>query len=323
MALHWLFARRLAPWLYLAPLLAMVLLFWLTPIGLTVYLSLTNVSYKNLVYFIRGEMERISFTLRNLQNVFLGKDPFIASVAEVTLIYVCSVLAINAFYSLVLSIAIAFFVRSEALSTFLRVTWLLPRITPSVVYGLMWLWLIAPGTGPLYSLLAHVGIHPASWLLDKPYSQLLMIAINGYVGVSFGMIIYTAAIKSIPTDLINAARVDGASDFFIARRIILPLLKWPMLFVVSWQTLSLIASYEYILIVWGGGAPGTESVGTAWAAGVMVFPLYAWFQAFALGNYAYGAAIALPIVLLGIGLILLYFKVFGFQKLMQPARIEV
>jgi len=314
---------RLLPWLFLAPLLAFVALFWITPVGLTVYLSFTNITFKNLVYFIRGEFYRISYTLQNLENVFLGHDPFIAGVAEITVLYVCSVLAINAFYALILSIAIAFLVKNEALSTFLRVTWLLPRITPAVVYGLMWLWLIAPGTGPLYNLLAAIGIHPASWLLDKPYSQILMIVINGYVGVSFGMIIYTAAIKSIPRDLINAARVDGASDFYIARKIIFPLLKWPMLFVISWQTLSLIASYQYILIVWGGGAPGTESVGTAWAAGVMVFPLYAWFQAFALGNYAYGAAISLPIVIMGIGLLMFYFKVFGFQKLMQPTRVEV
>ena len=314
---------RVLPWLFLAPLLAFVALFWITPVGLTVYLSLTNITFKNLVYFIRGDFSKISLTLQNLANVFLGKDPFILGVTEITVLYVCSVLAINAFYSLILSIAIAFFVKNEALSTFLRITWLLPRITPSVVYGLMWLWLMTPGTGPLYQLFSLLGIHPLSWLLCRPYSQLLMIMINGYVGVSFGMIIYTAAIKSIPKDLINAARVDGASDFYIARKIIFPLLKWPMLFVISWQTLSLIASYEYILIVWGGGAPGTESVGVAWSAGVMVFPLYAWFQAFALGNYAYGAAISLPIVIMGIGLLMFYFKVFGFQRLMQPTRIEV
>ncbi len=317
------FSRRFLPWIFLAPLLIMVAIFWLIPVGLTVYLSFTNISYKNLVEFITGEMKGITFTTKNIENVFLARDPYIPEVTKITLLYVGSVLAINAFYSLILSIAIAFFIRNEALSTFLRLTWLLPRITPGVVYGFMWIWMMDPEVGPLYKLFSLIGLAPGSWILDKPYSQLLMIMINGYVGVSFGMIIYTAAIKSIPTDLINAARVDGASDFQIARRIIIPLLRWPMLFVISWQTLSLIASYEYILIVWGGGAPGTEAVGPAWAAGVMVFPLYAWFKAFAMGEYASGAAVSLAIVLVGLILLITYFKVFGFHRLMQPSKIEV
>ncbi|RLG89211.1 MAG: hypothetical protein DRO16_04320 [Thermoprotei archaeon] len=142
-----------------------------------------------------------------------------------------------------------------------------------------------------------------------------MIVVNGYVGASFGMIIYTSAIKSIPEDLIRAAKVDGASDFQIIKSIILPLLKWPMLFVISWQTLSLIASYEQILILWG-------SYGATKAAGTTVFAIYAWFKAFQMGEYAYGATVSLVLVAIGVVLILIYFKIFGFSRLMQPSRIE-
>ncbi len=308
--------RKILPWIFLAPMLIMIAIFWLTPVALTVFLSFTNITYKNFIAFIRGEIGAYNYTLENFYKVFLGKDPYMVEVAKITLLYVGSVLTINAFYSLILSIAIAFLLRNEVLSTFLRLTWLLPRITPAVVYGFMWIWLVSPDVGPLYQLFKAIGIAPSSWILEKPYSQLLMIMINGYVGVSFGMIIYTSAIKSIPEDLIRAARVDGASDFQIARRIILPLLRWPMLFVVSWQTLSLIASYEYILIVWG-------SYGATRAAGTTVFPLYAWFKAFEMGEYAYGAAVSLVIVMIGIVLLLTYFKLFGFSRLMQPSRIEV
>lgn len=308
--------RRALPWIFLSPMLIMIAIFWISPVVITIFLSFTNITYKNFVQFIRGEAGAYSYTLANFYKVFMGEDPYMVEVAKITLLYVGSVLTINAFYSLILSITIAFLIRNELLSTLLRLTWLLPRITPAVVYGFMWLWLVSPDVGPLYQLFKALGIAPSSWILEKPYSQLLMIMINGYVGVSFGMIIYTSAIKSIPEDFIRAARVDGASDFQIARRIILPLLRWPMLFVVSWQTLSLIASYEYILIVWG-------SYGATRAAGTTVFPLYAWFRAFTMGEYAYGAAVSLVILVMGLSLLLIYFKVFGFSRLMQPTRIEV
>ena len=292
----------------------MIVLFWLIPVGLTVFLSFTDVTYKNFVKFVHGVEGSFRYTLDNFRNV-LGGDPYIPEIAKITLIYIGTVLSINAFYALILSISIVYLIKNEVLSTIMRVVWLLPRITPAVVYGFLWMWLISPGTGPLYQFFASMGIAPGSWLLEKPYSQILMIVVNGYVGASFGMIIYTSAIKSIPEDLIRAAKVDGASDFQIIKSIILPLLKWPMLFVISWQTLSLIASYEQILILWG-------SYGATKAAGTTVFAIYAWFKAFQMGEYAYGATVSLFLVAIGIVLILIYFKIFGFSRLMQPSRIE-
>jgi len=315
------------PWFFLAPLLIMIALFWIFPVVLTVYLSFTNLSIKNFLAFIRDFFTPdVKLTLNNFRKIFLGGDPYLPEVLKITALYVGSVLAINALFTIVLSIAIAFFVRNEILSMILRISWLLPRITPGIIYALLWIWFIDPEVGLLNPFFKFFGVPeswlPSNWLLDKPYSQLLMIMINGYVGASFGMIIYTAAIKSIPVDLINAALADGASDFQIARHIIIPLLRWPMLFVISWQTLSLLASYEYILMVWGAGGGGGYA-GIARAAGVMVYSLYSYTQAFSEYNYGYAAAISLILVIIGIALIMTYFKVFGFRRLMEPSRVEV
>jgi len=135
----------------------------------------------------------------------------------------------------------------------------------------------------------------------------------------------SAAIKSIPPDLINAALVDGASEFQVARRIIIPLLKWPIMFVTAWQTLSLMASYDVILMVWGAaqGASPSEVLGITKVAGVTVWSLYAYTQAFSQYQYGYAASISLVLVAIGLGLIVLYFKVFGFRRLMEPSRVEV
>ncbi|OYT51729.1 MAG: ABC transporter permease [Desulfurococcales archaeon ex4484_204] len=319
--------RKALPWLFLAPMLALIALSWIAPLFLTVYLGFTDLSIKNFLAFIRNFFtEKVHITIDNFRRVFMGGDPYISEVFKVTLLYVGSVLLINAGYSLLLSISIAYLVRNEILSMILRVSWLIPRITPGIIYALVWNWFIDPKYGLLNPMLSAIGVPkawlPSSWLLDKPYSQILMIVVNGYIGASFGMIVYTAAIKSIPPDLINAALVDGASDFQVARNVIIPLLRWPMLFVTAWQTLSLLASYDVILMIWGSGGGGGYA-GIARAAGVMVWSLYSYSKAFSEYMYGYASAISLVLVVIGIVLIVVYFKLFGFRRLMEPSRVEV
>ncbi|MCD6488046.1 MAG: sugar ABC transporter permease [Desulfurococcales archaeon] len=319
--------KKIIPWLFLTPVIIFIILSWVAPVALTLYLGFTDLSIKNFLAFIRDFFTpEVHITLENFEKIFFGGDPYLPEVLKITIIYVVSVLAINAFYSLILSISIAYFLKHDYLSLFLRVSWLLPRITPGVIYALMWNWFIDPRYGMLNTLLSLAGIPkemlPQSWLLDKPYSQILMIMVNGYIGASFGMIVYTAAIKSIPPDLINAALVDGANEFQVARHIIIPLLKWPIFFVVAWQTLSLLASYEQILLIWGAGGGGGYA-GIARAAGVMVWALYSYSKAFSEYQYGYASAISVVLVVVGIALILIYFKLFGFSRLMAPSKVEV
>ena len=299
--------KKVLPFLFLAPMFIMITLSWIAPLILTVYLSFTNLEWRNFQDFIKNFFtDKVIFTLKQYEKIIYAKVPYIKEVLKITLIYVSSVLLINAVYALALSLAIAYFTKNEVLSMILRITWLLPRITPGIVYALMWLWFVNPDYGMFNTLLRAIGIPgswlPDSWLQRKPYSQLLMIMVNGYVGASFGMIVYTAAIKSIPPDLINAALVDGASEFQVARRVIIPLLKWPVLFVTAWQTLSLLSSYEYILMIW---SPFNRGYGQARSAGVMVWAYYAYSNAFKTSYPRYGYAAALSMVLVVIGLVLI------------------
>ncbi|RLE81798.1 MAG: sugar ABC transporter permease [Thermoprotei archaeon] len=313
------FGRFILLTVFLTPLLTMMALAWISPVVLTIYLSFTDLNIQNLLTF------NVRLTLENFGKIF-KYDPFVPEVLRITVMYVTSVLFINAIYSLILSIVLAYLIRNEFLSIFLRVSWLIPRITPGIIYALMWNWFIDPRSGLLNPLLQALGVPaewlPRSWLLQKPYSQLLMIIVNGYVGASFGMIVYTAAIKSVPDDIIHAAKVDGASDLQVARHIIIPLLKWPILFVTAWQTLSLMASYEQILMIWGSGGGGGYR-GITRAAGVTVWALYSYTKAFDDFEYGYASALSLLLVIIGIALIILYFKIFGFRRLMEPSRVEV
>ena len=68
-----------------------------------------------------------------------------------------------------------------------------------------------------------------------------------------GMIIFTSAIRAIPEHLFYAARVDGAGSLSVVRHVTLPALRWPISFITIYQTLSLLVSFEYILLLTEGG----------------------------------------------------------------------
>lgn len=294
--------------LFLTPLLIMIALFWIKPLIDTIYLSFCEAKYTFLNIKFVG--------LKNFEIIFT-RDIYVPDVFRVTVMYVGIVILINAFYSFVIAFVTTYYIKKEVVGTILRMLWLIPRTTPTIVYAIMWLWLIDPEIGPINLFIKALGFQPPlSWLIQKPYSWILMIVVNGFVGASWGMIIYAAAIKSISTDIVNAAIVDGATTLQIMRYIYIPLLKWPILFVTAWQTLSLLSSYGEILAIWG-------DFGTARAGDVVTWALYSYYKAFSINDYGYASALAMILVVVGLVLTALYFKIFGFRRLVQPSRVEV
>src|SRR5690606_28614238 len=139
-------------------------------------------------------------------------------------------------------------------------------------------------------VLGPLGVAPTNWLPAAPW--VFVVLTNGFVGASFGMIIFTSAIESIPRDYMIAALVDGCSLWQRIRYVILPMIRWPLLFVTTYQTLSLLTSFEQILLLTDGQF-NTE-----------VWSLWAYHRA--LNNYwgnfqwGFGAALATILVLVGI-----------------------
>ena len=233
-----------------------------------------------------------------------------------TIIYVFSTLTLfNIGFALILSLTTHYMPKSTA--GVFRAIWLLPRITPPVLYVLLWKWL-AWDTGFLSAFLGMFDIPARNWMLDSPTNAwVFVILINGFVGASMGMLLLSSAINAIPKSHFWASEVDGASRLQQIRYIILPQLRWPILFMTCYQTLSLLASFDYILLATGGGPGGSTEV---WA-------LKAYHTALSnyTGNLQYGYGAALAMVLVGIGLImsLVYLKLFGFNKMMAKPRIEI
>ncbi len=259
-------------------------------------LELTNTSW-HWTTDNYAELMASDFTLKILGN---------------TLFYVFCTLFFNVGFALLL--ALATFYMPSGQSKIFRALWLIPRISPSVIYVLLWKWFTFD-SGFMSHFLSSFGFTPQDWLKEFPW--VFVILANGFVGASMGMLIFSSAIVAIPGDVLRAAEVDGAYPLQQIRRIILPLLAWPILFVTSYQTLSLLTSFEYILLLTDGG-PGFFTTET-WALNAYHTALSNYF-----GNlrYGFGATLAVVLVVVGIILSLLYLRLFDFKKLVTEPQIE-
>ena len=237
---------------------------------------------------------------------------FTLTILANTAFYVFCTLLFNVGFALVL--AIATFYMPSGQSKFFRAVWLIPRISPSVIYVMLWKWFTFD-SGFMSYFLGTFGVAPENWLNEYPWT--FVVFANGFVGASLGMIIFASAVLAIPGDVLRAAAVDGAYPWQQVRRIILPLMAWPILFVTSYQTLSLLTSFEYILLLTDGG-PGFFTTET-WALNAYHTALSNYF-----GNlrYGFGATLAVVLVVVGIALSLLYLRLFDFKKLVADPMIE-
>ena len=293
--------QRIDRLLFLGPATVLLVLFFLAPVLVNLGIAFTDMG-RNL--------QVTQFTTENVARMLSG-DQRLVSVMGTTLVYVLSTLAIfNVGYALILSLTTT--ALPERTGAFFRAVWLLPRMSPSVVYALLWTWVVAPTDyGLLNQALTGLGLPTLDLKSDAP--MLLIVLANGFIGASFGMIIFTSAIRSIPEHLFHAARVDGAGELAIIRHVTLPAIRWQLSFVTLYQALSLLVSFEYIWLITDGG-PFYDT--TVWA-------LYVYKRAFDNGQYAYGAALALVLVVIGIAVALLLWRFFDMRALLQKPRIEV
>lgn len=291
----------------MSPGAILVMLFFFLPVLVTLWISTTNMQTATF-----GKVEYVG--LANYIKLFTSR--WTAKIFKNTIFYITMTLT---FFNVGMALVLALLSTNvnRKVGFLFRSLWLLPRITPSVVYILMWKWAAAgPPFGIANQFLSPLGVKPENWVYTQPW--LLVILVNGFIGASFGMIIFTSAIESIPQDYFMAAKVDGASTWQTIRHITIPLIRWPLLFVTAYQTLSLLASFEQIMLLTDGG-PGFYTT--------EVWCLHAYHRALSdyWGNiyFGFGSAWAAVLVVIGIIASVFYLKVFKFGEMVVEPKIEV
>ncbi len=292
--------KKLYPFLMMAPFILLVTVFFIVPVILTVVMSFTDMGFT------------LEWSFAGFANfVKIAKDIYLPEIIGNTLVYVGCTLAVNVIISLLFAVLTSYFITKESHSLFYRAFWMLPRMTPSTVIIFMWVWFFAPTSyGFLNAIISGTGGQPVNWLMEYPMAAAILV--NACIGISFGMLIFSSAIKTIPQDLYLSARVDGAKDSAIVFGIILPAIKWQVMYVTIAQTLSLMTSYEYIMLLTNGGPLYSTTV---WS-------LYAYRKAFKQSEFGYGATLSLLLVVVSVSLALVLLRAFKFDKLMKTTRID-
>jgi multiple sugar transport system permease protein len=171
---------------------------------------------------------------------------------------------------------------------------LLPNAAPEVVAGFMWISMLAGGDNATLSrIVAFFGISPSDWLNTFPLTMIIIV--NTWRGIATAMILLMAGLSTIPKEIYEAARMDGATSTQMFRRITLPLMMPTILLYMLISAVSTIAVFGMVYALTRGGPGGaTELVS-----------IYIYNQSFTAYQLGYGAAVAVVVllisVLIGIG----------------------
>lgn len=276
--------RALWAYLFISPFYVSFLAFGVFPIAFSFYLALTRWTPYQSAFIGAG----------NFINLVQDELVHTALFNSLWLMVVIGSVQI----SLALVIAMALNARRLRGRHVYRGIFFLPYITSPVVLGLVW-GVIFAYTGLLNYLLGVVGIDPVDWLgyatgsgeWIKP--AIALVTVWQYVG--WNVLLFAAGLQAIPSEIFEAARIDGASDWDVLIRITLPLLRRVTFFIVSITIIGSVQLFDAPLMLLGGVAgAGSGTLGGAESAG-LTLAMLVYQAAFSYGQFGYAAAISLLI----------------------------
>ena len=199
---------------------------------------------------------------------------------------------LSVFIQLPLSLALALMISKGIKGErFFMTVFFIPVLMSTVVIGQLWLKIYNPNYGVLNVLLDKIGLHSlakTAWLAEPKTVLLAAFLPNLWQYVGYHMLLMYAGIKSVSPDVIEAARIDGANDWQINTRIIIPLLKPVIKICVIFAVTGSLKTFDLIYVLTRGGPDHASEVPST----LMVN------MTFDESRYGYGSAIAVMIIFL-------------------------
>ncbi|TMC40204.1 MAG: sugar ABC transporter permease [Chloroflexi bacterium] len=270
--------------LMLSPALALLGVLFVFPVLYAGYLGFTNLA-------LVGSRSR-DYEFTGLDNItrMLGDYVFIKS-SWLTIIFVVGSAIVG---QTVLGMALAILLRNALVSvrvvigSIVIVAWVLPEITVALVW-----YAFSQAGGTLSILLRQTD---TNFLVTVP--MLIVSLANLWRNVAFSMLVFSAGLRNLPTEVLEAAEVEGASAWRRYRLVVLPLLKPTIVTNLLLVTILNLSEFTLIYAMTQGG-PGIET---------MTLPLYVYQEAFVFHQLGYGTAISLVLVLIGAVFSLLFVR---------------
>jgi ABC-type sugar transport system permease subunit len=265
---------NITSWLFILPSLLIIGIFLLYPLANSIYLSLTDYNY---VYSDKPEF--IGF--ENFKNFF--SDSYFMVALKNTFYYTLVFFPLLILFSFLLALLLNSKIKGVGL---FQSAILLPIVVPLSLAGVMFTWILTENFGILNHLLGNILRLPQLthfWLGEKETALNSLVAVGLWKYVGFSVILFLCGLKSIPSDIYEAAKVDGANPFQRLIYITIPNLRGSFLLVGIWSIIQAIKVYDQVVVMTKGG-PGNST---------MVLYLYAWKNAFEYFDMGYAQAIAL------------------------------
>lgn len=287
---HAMKARTKTNLLYLVLMLPVLLLI----LCVTFYPALYNI----VISFRNDNLRNLSSPqfvgLRNYIRLF--SDPYVWQALGRTFVY----MFFSVFGRMVIGLALALLLRVPSrLRALPRTAIILPWVMSEIMVSAMWLWILNHRTGLLNGILSAMGISQVGWLVYPSLSMLSIVVVSLWKNLAFTYLLLFAALQQIPTDLYEAAKIDGCTRFKSFLHVTMPMIRPTVLIVTVMVSINAFGQFSIVYSLTGGGPlRTTELIG-----------LYMYQQAFTFMDLSYGAAIGVVIFLLNIALTVVYNRV--------------
>ena len=260
--------RRMLPFVFVGPAIAILAFYLLVPAILTVWGSLFDANGKEFV---------------GLDNyVYSFSNPDMVTAIRNNVLW----LVFGTLFSTGLGLAIAVLIDRSRLDRLAKPLIFLPMAISFVGASVIWRFVFSyqpegqPQIGLLNAVLAAFGIGPVSWLTSEPLNTILLIVILIWGQTGYAMVIISAALRGVPDEMLEAGRIDGASEWQIFRRLIVPTI-WPTIVTVGTTIAILTLKIYDIVVAMTNGNFNTQVIATLM-----------WKQAFTFFDAGRGSALA-------------------------------
>lgn len=249
------------------PLIAIIGCLVAYPFGYSIYLSMLN----------------------KAETAFVGFDNFLFLFRRETFWLVVQQSILFALVAVIFKALIGF-IAAHAVNTIpskgqrkWRGMMLVPWVIPPALSTLGWWWLFEPTYSAFNWLLAEFSVPGVPWLSDTFWARFSVILVNVWVGAPFFLIMYLAALKSIPEDLYEAASIDGASAWQKLIHVTLPMMRNIIAITVLFSIIVTFANFDIVRVLTQGGPRNSTHL----------FATYSFRVGIESGDIPLGAAVSL------------------------------
>lgn len=282
--------RTRVAWLFLTPMLTVLLLVALWPLGRTLYFSLTDATLVDMErYNVVGLSNYLTYD--NGRWYGLLSDPQWFSALRNTLIFATASVALET----VLGVLIALLLNARFPGRgLMRAAMLVPWAIPTVVSAKMWGWMLNDQFGVINDAMMKVGIiaEPVAWLADPALALASVILVDVWKTTPFVALLVLAALQMVPKDCYEAAEVDGIHPVRVFFQVTLPLIAPALAVAVIFRLLDAMRMFDLVYVMTGATDAtvtlsvfaqreliGFQDVGYGSAASTLVFFIIAMLTA--------------------------------------------